>query len=94
CTVFAESEVISRLSAGVSANDIAAGVFASVAQRVAALARRIGVCEQVVLSGGAVCSAALPKALEKALGIPAFCSPLSQFNGALGAALYAQGHQE
>lgn len=94
CTVFAESEVISQLSAGVSVNDIAAGVFASVAQRVTALAKRIGVCEQVVLSGGAVRSAALRQALEKALGIPALCSPLSQFNGALGAALYAQSHQK
>ena len=90
CTVFAESEVISQLATGTSKENVAAGVFASVAARVSALAKRVGIREHVALSGGAVQSLALRQALELTLEVPVLYSPLSQYTGALGAALYGQ----
>lgn len=89
CTVFAESEVISQLSAGVELPDLVAGICQSVASRVAALAKRIGIKEQVCMSGGVAQNGGVRKALEKELGVSILYSELAQVTGALGAALYA-----
>lgn len=43
CTVFAESEVISHLSSGISVSDVAAGAILSIAKRISGMAKRIGV---------------------------------------------------
>lgn len=89
CTVFAESEVISQLAAGTPVPDVVAGICASVASRVAALARRVGVKEQVCMSGGVARNGGVRRALEQALGVPIVHSPQAQLAGALGAALHA-----
>jgi len=52
CTVFAESEVISRLASGVKACNVAAGIHKSVARRIAGLTARVGVKPTVVLDRG------------------------------------------
>lgn len=52
CTVFAESEVISHLANKEKIPNIIAGIHDSVAKRTAGLARRLGVEETVVMSGG------------------------------------------
>ena len=89
CTVFAESEVISQLSMGTDKCDIINGIHQSVASRVAGLAHRIGVQDQVVMTGGVAQNTGVVKALEDALGRKIYTSPLTQYNGALGAALFA-----
>ena len=89
CTVFAESEVISQLSMGTDKCDIINGIHQSVASRVAGLAHRIGVQDQVVMTGGVAQNTGVVKALEDALGRTIHTSPLTQYNGALGAALFA-----
>lgn len=89
CTVFAESEVISQLAAGTPVPDVVAGICASVASRVAALARRVGIKEQVCMSGGVAQNGGVRRALEQALGVPIVWSPQAQLAGALGAALHA-----
>lgn len=89
CTVFAESEVISQLANGVAIPDIVAGICESVAARTAALARRVGVVEQVCMSGGVALNGGVRRALERALGVEIAFSPLSQLFGAIGAALFA-----
>ncbi len=89
CTVFAESEVISHLSAGSKKEDIVAGIHASVAGRVSALAKRIGVKEKVVMVGGVAKNKGVVKAMEDALGIKIEVPELAQLTGALGAALFA-----
>ena len=89
CTVFAESEVISQLANGVPVPDVVAGICASVASRVAALAKRSGVKEQVCMSGGVAQNGGVRRALEQALGVPIAYSPQAQMAGALGAALHA-----
>ena len=89
CTVFAESEVISQLSMGTDKRDIINGIHQSVASRVAGLAHRIGVQDQVVMTGGVAQNTGVVNALQEALGREIHTSPLTQYNGALGAALFA-----
>ena len=89
CTVFAESEVISQLSMETNKCDIINGIHHSVASRVAGLAHRVGVRDQVVMTGGVAQNHGIVKALENQLGHEISTSPLTQYNGALGAALFA-----
>ena len=89
CTVFAESEVISQLSMGTDKRDIINGIHRSVASRVTGLAHRVGIRDQVVMTGGVAQNSGVVKALEESLGHEVHISPLTQYNGALGAALFA-----
>lgn len=89
CTVFAESEVISQLSRGVKTEDLIAGICKSVASRVASLAKRSGIEELVVMSGGVAKNIGVVKAMEAELKKDIYISENSQLNGALGASLYA-----
>ena len=89
CTVFAESEVISQLASGVRIPDLVAGICQSVAARVASLVKRVGVREQVCMSGGVARNAGVRNAMEKELGVRIVYSEHAQLMGALGAALYA-----
>ena len=87
CTVFAESEVISQLAMGTDKCDIIDGIQRSVAHRVTGLAHRIGVAPDVVMTGGVAQNTGVVKALQEEIGCPIKTSPLTQYNGALGAAL-------
>lgn len=89
CTVFAESEVISQLAQGSDKCDIIEGIHRSVAHRVTGLAHRVGVQPDVVMTGGVAQNKGVVRALESELNCPILTSPLTQFNGALGAALFA-----
>ena len=89
CTVFAESEVISQLARDTDKRDIINGIHLSVAGRVAGLAHRVGVQDQVVMTGGVAQNSGIVKALEDQLGHKVHTSPLTQYVGALGAALFA-----
>ncbi len=89
CTVFAESEVISQLASGIKIPDVVAGICRSVASRVAALVKRIGVREPVCMTGGVARNAGVRSALEKELGVRILTGQNAQLMGALGAALYA-----
>lgn len=89
CTVFAESEVISQLAQDTDKCDIINGIHQSVAGRVAGLAHRVGVQDQVVMTGGVAQNKGVVKALEEQLGHTIHTSPMTQYVGALGAALFA-----
>ena len=89
CTVFAESEVISQLAQDTDKCDIINGIHQSVAGRVAGLAHRVGVQDQVVMTGGVAQNQGVVTALEEQLGHKIHTSPLTQYVGALGAALFA-----
>ena len=67
CTVFAESEVISHLAAGVSQANVAAGAIHSIATRIVGMAGRVGVEPQVVMTGGGALNGALVDALSQSL---------------------------
>ena len=89
CTVFAESEVISQLAQGSDKRDIINGVHHSIAARMSGLARRVGIRDQVVMTGGVAQNTGVVAALEEELGHTVHTSPLAQYAGALGAALFA-----
>ena len=89
CTVFAESEVISQLANATDKRDIIAGIHRSVAHRVTGLARRIGIQDDVVMTGGVAQNQGIVDALRDELGCEIYTSPLTQYNGALGASLFA-----
>lgn len=87
CTVFAESEVISQLSKGVELPNLIAGICDSVASRVSALAKRLQVKPDVVMSGGVAKNGGVRNSLAKQLNTEILVSRDAQYMGALGAAL-------
>ncbi len=89
CAVFAESEVISRLSAEESIENIAAGIHASVAKKVGGLAVRVGYVPQVAMSGGVAKNKGIVKAMERELKCSIIVPEDCQMAGAIGAALFA-----
>ena len=90
CTVFAESEVISQLSKGLSRESIVAGVHKSVATKACSLVRRCGdIVNDVVMCGGVAQNPGAVDAIEKELGQNIIVAPNPQITGALGAALLA-----
>lgn len=89
CTVFAESEVISLISKGETRENIIAGIHDSVASRVAALAKRVGVRAPLMMTGGVAKNIGVVRALERKLEIPIIVTDSAQINGALGAAVLA-----
>jgi predicted CoA-substrate-specific enzyme activase len=91
CTVFAESEVISLRARGIAKEDIAAGLIASVAQRVIVMAKRMALTDHIAFVGGVAKNAGMKVALEKELGVTLFVPFEPQITGALGAAISAQG---
>ncbi|MGV7927968.1 MAG: acyl-CoA dehydratase activase [Spirochaetota bacterium] len=93
CTVFAESEVISLISKGESRDNIIAGIHESIAARVVAMAKRVGVVPPVMMTGGVAKNRGVVDALEKKLESPIEVSTNAQENGAIGAAVLAAGIQ-
>lgn len=89
CTVFAESEVISRLSENTDIGELIAGIHKSAAARAAGLVRRVGLVEPLVMTGGVALNRGVVAALEKELGCRAAVPEAPQLNGAMGAALFA-----
>ena len=89
CTVFAESEVISLIARGEKRENIIAGIHESIGSRVLAMAKRVGVAEPVMMTGGVAKNIGVVKALENRAGVAIKVSPHAQINGAIGAALLA-----
>ena len=90
CTVFAESEVVTHLGAGVPRDEISAGIHESIAARVATMVGRISVQDEVVLTGGVARNAGVARMLEEKLGHAIVVPEHAQLAGAIGAALIAQ----
>lgn len=89
CTVFAESEVISQLASGKSLEDVALGAHVSIAQRIAGLCNRIGIVEDVVMTGGVALNHNVVTAIENEIKHKINRIEDPQAMGALGAAIYA-----
>ena len=90
CSVFAESEVVTLVNEGMELSDIVAGLHASIASRLNSMVRKVGLVEDVVLTGGCAKNDGLAKALEDKLGVTVKKLSLDpQIAGAIGAALIA-----
>lgn len=94
CSVFAESEVVTLINEGVELADIITGINNAVAGRVTAMARRVGIVEDLTLTGGCSKNEGLVTALEKQLGVSVKrLSEDPQLIGAIGAAIFAYEKQ-
>lgn len=89
CTVFAESEVISRLAAGENVADVARGAHVSVAKRVMGMVGRIGYEPRVVMTGGVALNEDVVRAMSLEIGHEIEVVPHCQSVGAIGAAVIA-----
>lgn len=92
CSVFAESEVINLVNDGVEVGRIVKGLHDAMAGRVASLARRVGVEEEVMITGGVAKGRGVIRALTERIGLEPVAPPDHidpQIIGALGAAVTA-----
>lgn len=87
CAVFADSEIVSLLAAGKTREEIAGGVVASVVARAIALSAKINVESPILLTGGLSHLNILKESLAEKLECEVKASELSQYAGAIGAAL-------
>jgi (R)-2-hydroxyacyl-CoA dehydratese activating ATPase len=92
CTVLSQIEVIHMLSDGIDRSEIAAGINFAMADRISKLAKRVGIKEQIAITGGVAKNFAVVNAIREVLDID-FASLGEvdpQIVGALGAAIIAQ----
>lgn len=87
CTVFAESEIISLLANDVDRGDIALGVVHSISKRTANFANRLNLEGDIFFSGGLANSKIFKDTIESYLNKNVYTHKLSQFVGAIGAAV-------
>jgi predicted CoA-substrate-specific enzyme activase len=90
CTIFAQQEVVALLSRGEKVENILAGLHDALASRVAALARRLGIEPDLVLTGGVAKNIGMVKAMKESLGCEIFVPEEPLLTGALGAAILAK----
>ncbi len=89
CTVFAESEVVSRIAEGHAIEDIINGIHNAISDRVLGLMKRVGIEEKITMTGGVAKNIGVVRALEAKLGTTLNIYFEPQIVGALGAALFA-----
>jgi predicted CoA-substrate-specific enzyme activase len=92
CTVFAESEVISKIAEGKPKENIIAGLHQAISERLMGMVAAIGVKKPVALTGGVAKNQGIKKALSKYLGEDIYKPEEPQIVGALGAAVFAMDH--
>ena len=91
CSVFAESEVITQLNEGNSIPNIVAGIHVAIASRLISLLKRVGIEEDLTVSGGCAKNEGLIKILQDKVGVNiVFLREDPQIVGALGAAVLAR----
>ncbi len=90
CTIFAQQEVVALLSRGEKLENILAGLHDALASRVAALARRLGIEPELVLTGGVAKNIGMVKAMKESLGCEVLVPEEPLLTGALGAAILAK----
>jgi len=90
CTIFAQQEVVSLLSRGEKLDNIIAGLHDALANRVAALARRLGIEPDLVLTGGVAKNSGMVRAMKESLGCELLVPEEPLLTGALGAAILAK----
>ena len=87
CTVFAESEVLTRVGEGKPMDEIAAGIEMAVAKRCFVMAKKAGATDSITLTGGCAKNDGLKEAIEHVLKLKVINLKTDpQLMGALGAA--------
>ena len=94
CAVLAESEVINHVTAGAKVEDILRGAHNSIAERIVALLRQVGVEPEITLTGGVTKNSGMVRALEERLQTHVNVSGDAEYAGAIGAALLGGSRRE
>ncbi len=94
CAVFAESEVVSLIHAKHTKEDIACAVHDAIADRIASLARKIGIEKDVALVGGVARNVGFVDSLKRDLEVDLILPEDPEFSCALGAAMVAAERAE
>lgn len=87
CTVFAQQEVVARISEGVALEDIVAGLHDAIAGRVVRMVRRLKIEPDVVFTGGVAKNIGVVSAMKENLRCEVSVPDDPLISGALGAAL-------
>lgn len=90
CTIFAEQEILLRLSEGVPMEDVLAGLHKALAGRIYSMISKIKIEKDVVMTGGGAKNLVLRKFLEDRIGYKIFIPEEPLITGALGASIVAQ----
>jgi bzd-type benzoyl-CoA reductase Q subunit len=90
CVVFAKSEALRMLRSGVPRNVVLAAYCDALVHRILLLLQRIGVKDELVISGGIAKNIGVVRKIETNLEIKAHICFEPQIVGAVGAALIAQ----
>ena len=95
CSVFAETEVVSLMADGAEVADIVAGIHDTIASRIMTLVYRVGLEEDIAISGGVAKNIGVVEFIEKKMGLKTVKLPVDpQIIGAIGAALIAKDELE
>lgn len=88
CTVFAESEIVSRVAKGENSSDIALGVCHAIAKRIHGQFAKLQTTAKnpILFTGGLSQSQAFAQVLSTYVKVPVYHHELGQYAGAIGAA--------
>lgn len=89
CTVFAESEVISKIAEGEKVEDIINGIHHAICDRTLAILERVKAEPSLVMTGGVAKNLGIVRLLQGKLKYEILLPEEPQIVGALGAALFA-----
>jgi len=89
CTVFAESEVVSKIADGKPRESIAAGIHQAICERLMGMITAMGIRKPVALTGGVAKNNCIRSMLSLYLGETCYVPEEPQIVGALGAAILA-----
>jgi len=87
CVIFAESEVVSLIHSGISKADISRAVHDSIADRISAVARRVGLEKDIVLIGGMGRNVGFVDSLKRTLNMDVIVPADPEYVSAVGAAV-------
>ncbi|MFX1315431.1 MAG: acyl-CoA dehydratase activase [Promethearchaeota archaeon] len=88
CTVFAKTEILTRIKDGEKVEDLIKSAFESVIRRVIEMTELEG---PIVITGGVIAhNSIIGEILKREIGVDVLIPPNPQLIGALGAALFAQ----
>jgi predicted CoA-substrate-specific enzyme activase len=93
CSVFLETEIISRIAEGTPKGDIIAGLHQAMASKILAMARKVKMEEAYGLTGGGAKDVGLVKILQETMGVELLIPDEPFITAAIGAALIATEKQ-
>jgi predicted CoA-substrate-specific enzyme activase len=92
CTVFLETEVITRISQGDSPEDILAGIHHSIADKISGMSRGVKLEKDFAIIGGGALDSGLVRAIDEKMDVEALVPENPRLMAALGAAIIAMEH--